>query len=166
VRSGRSGAKTLADFRVDHGAVLERLLVDSFTALVRAGVASLDRVAQDEVRVRASAGAASFRRYSTLKECQRAAEKAVHDPRTQLDADPGAASRMQVAARRRAADPSTSRIVGCTVPSSHSCSFGNRRINASTDNPARSRAQRKSGGFTSDPRGCRHRQPLTDSVHD
>ena len=46
-------AKTLADFRVDHGAVLERLLVDSFTALVRAGVASLDRVAQDGVRVRA-----------------------------------------------------------------------------------------------------------------
>src|SRR5215203_6586903 len=28
-------AKTLADFRVDHGAVLERLLVDSFTALLR-----------------------------------------------------------------------------------------------------------------------------------
>jgi len=52
-------AKTLADFRVDHGAVLECLLVDSFTALVRAGVASLDRVAQDGVRVRASAGAAS-----------------------------------------------------------------------------------------------------------
>src|SRR5208282_1883724 len=38
-------AKTLADFRVDHGGVLECLLVDSFTALVRAGVASLDRVA-------------------------------------------------------------------------------------------------------------------------
>jgi hypothetical protein len=34
-------AKTLADFRVDHGAVLECLPVDSFTALVRAGVASL-----------------------------------------------------------------------------------------------------------------------------
>ena len=51
-------AKTLADFRVDHGAVLEGLLVDSFAALVRAGVASLDRVAQDGVRVRASAGAA------------------------------------------------------------------------------------------------------------
>jgi transposase len=54
-------AKTMADFLVDHGAVLECLLVDSFTALVRAGVASLDRVAQDGVRVRASAGAASFR---------------------------------------------------------------------------------------------------------
>src|SRR5262249_59641483 len=68
-------AKTLADFRVDHGAVLECLLVDSFTALVRAGVASLDRVAQDGVRVRASAGAASFRRHSTLQECRCEAEK-------------------------------------------------------------------------------------------
>ncbi len=85
-------AKTLADFRVDHGAVLECLLVDSFTALVRAGVASLDRVAQDGVRVRASAGAASFRRHSTLQECRCEAEKAVHDLHTQLDTDPGAAS--------------------------------------------------------------------------
>jgi hypothetical protein len=71
-------AKTLADFRVDHGAVLECLLVDSFTALVRAGVASLDRVAQDGVRVRASAGAASFRRHSTLQEC--AAPREDHQP--------------------------------------------------------------------------------------
>jgi transposase len=73
-------AKTLADFRVDHGAVLEGLLVDSFTALVRAGVG------------RASAGAASFRRHSTLQECRCEAEKAVHDLRTQLDTDPGADS--------------------------------------------------------------------------
>src|SRR5271165_1754869 len=50
-------AKTLADFRVNHGAVLECLLVDSFTALVRAGVASLDRVAQDGVRVRSHSNA-------------------------------------------------------------------------------------------------------------
>src|SRR5271167_3451678 len=77
-------AKTLADFRVNHGTVLERLLVDSFTALVRSGVASLDRVAQDGVRVRAAAGASSFRRHSTLQECRCEAEKAVHDLRTQL----------------------------------------------------------------------------------
>ena len=103
-------AKTLADFRVDHGAVLERLLVDSFTALVRAGVASLDRVAQDGVRVRASAGAASFRRHSTLQDCRREAEKALHDLRGQLDADPGAASRKQAAARRRAAEDRERRV--------------------------------------------------------
>lgn len=103
-------AKTLADFRVGHGAVLERLLVDSFTALVRAGVASLDRVAQDGVRVRASAGAASFRRHSTLRDCQREAEKALTDLRAQVNADPGAAGRKQVAARRRAAEDRERRV--------------------------------------------------------
>jgi hypothetical protein len=103
-------AKTLADFRVDHGAVLERLLVDSFTALVRAGVASLDRVAQDGVRVRASAGAASFRRHSTLDECRSEAEKVLHDLRTQVDADPGAGSRKKAAARLRAAEDRERRV--------------------------------------------------------
>jgi len=48
-------AKTLADFRVAHGAVLEQLLVDSFAALLKIGAAKLDRVAQDGVRVRISA---------------------------------------------------------------------------------------------------------------
>ena len=58
--------KTLADFRVGHGELLERLLVDGFAALLQAGVARLERVAQDGMRVRAAAGAASFRRLSTL----------------------------------------------------------------------------------------------------
>src|SRR5918993_2380773 len=96
-------AKTLADFRVGHGEVLEQLLVDSFTALVRAGVASLDRVAQDGMRVRAAAGAASFRRQATLQECRRQAEAAVRDLRAELERDPATASRRQAAARQRAA---------------------------------------------------------------
>jgi transposase len=103
-------AKTLADFRVDHSAVLERLLVDSFTALVRAGVASLDRVAQDGVRVRASAGAASFRRHSTLQDCRREAEKTLANLRAQVNADPGAASGQQAAARQRAAEDRNRRV--------------------------------------------------------
>src|SRR3954468_14186213 len=101
-------AKTLADFRVDHGTLLERLLVDSFTALVRAGVASLDRIAQDGVRVRASAGAASFRRDSTLEGCRSAAEQAVRDLRA--EGDPGALSRRQAAARQRAAEERERRV--------------------------------------------------------
>ena len=96
-------AKTLADFRVGHGEVLERLLVDSFTALVRAGVASLDRVAQDGMRVRAAAGAASFRRQATLQECRRQTEAAMRDLRAELERDPATASRRQAAARQRAA---------------------------------------------------------------
>jgi transposase len=103
-------AKTLADFRVNHGEVLERLLVDSFTALVRAGVASLDRIAQDGVRVRASAGAASFRRHSTLEECRREVEQAIQNMRAKLEADPGSTSRQQAAARQRAAEKREQRV--------------------------------------------------------
>jgi hypothetical protein len=103
-------AKTLADVRVNHGEVLQRLLVDSFTALVRAGVASLDRIAQDGVRVRASAGAASFRRHSTLEECRREAEQAIQEMRAKLEADPGSASRQQAAARQRAAEEREQRV--------------------------------------------------------
>jgi hypothetical protein len=103
-------AKTLADFRVDHGAELERLLVDSFTALVQAGVASLERVAQDGMRVRAAAGAASFRRHATLEECRREAEQAIIALRARLEADPGSASRQQAAARRRAAEERAERV--------------------------------------------------------
>lgn len=102
--------KTLSDFRVGHGALLERLLVDSFAALLKAGIAGLDRVAQDGVRVRASAGAASFRRCSTLKECRDQAAKEVARLRAELEEDPAAASRRQAAARRRAAEDRLRRV--------------------------------------------------------
>jgi transposase len=95
--------KTLSDFRVGHGELLERLLVDGFAALLKAGVARLERVAQDGVRVRAAAGAASFRRLSTLEACGRAAEEQLRRLRAEVDDDPGAASRRQAAAHQRAA---------------------------------------------------------------
>src|ERR687885_2317480 len=60
---------TLGTFRVAHGAVLERLLIDGFAAMLKSGQASLERVAQDGMRVRASAGAASFRRRPSLEQC-------------------------------------------------------------------------------------------------
>lgn len=96
-------AKTLADFRVGHGAALEDLLIDSFAGLVMAGVASLDRVAQDGVRVRASAGAASFRRHSTLEDCREEAAQAVRRLQEEASRDPCAASLREAAARLRAA---------------------------------------------------------------
>jgi transposase len=103
-------ARTPADVRIAHGAVLERLLVGSFTALVRAGAASLDRVAQDGVRVRASAGAALFRRHSRLAQCRHEAEQALADLRAHVQAAPGAVSRRQAAARQRAAEDRERRV--------------------------------------------------------
>jgi transposase len=94
---------TLAEFRVAHGAVLERLLVDSFAAMLKTGHASLERVAQDGMRVRAAAGAASFRRRASLERCRAEAAAEVVRLRAELDADPGVASRRQAAGRQRAA---------------------------------------------------------------
>ena len=96
-------AKTLADFPIGHGGLLEALLIDSVAALMKSGVARLERVAQDGVRVRASAGAASFRRASTLKRCWREAAEKVASLKAELEADPGAADRRHQAARRQAA---------------------------------------------------------------
>jgi transposase len=94
---------TLAQFRVAHGAVLERLLVDSFAAMLKTGHASLARVAQDGMRVRAAAGAASFRRRASLERCRTEAAAEVARLRAELEADPGSLSRRQAAARQRAA---------------------------------------------------------------
>src|SRR5918993_2786911 len=94
---------TLADFRIAHGAVLECLLVDSVAAMLKCGHASLDRVAQDGMRVRAAAGAASFRRQVSLERCRAEAAAEVARLRAELEADPGGLSRRQAAARQRAA---------------------------------------------------------------
>ncbi len=45
----------LADFRVGHPAVLDRLLTESVTALINEGLVSLAEIAVDGTKVRASA---------------------------------------------------------------------------------------------------------------
>jgi transposase len=102
---------TLAAFRVAHPEVLDRLLSQSFAACLHAGLADLDRVAQDGIRVRASAGAASFfRRRRTLEECHKLAKAEVARLRTEVRDDPAAGTRRQQAARQRAACERAARV--------------------------------------------------------
>ena len=58
---------TVADFRSLNGSFLDELLSDNLASLIAAGVVKLKAVAQDGMRVRASAGAASFHREGTLQ---------------------------------------------------------------------------------------------------
>jgi transposase len=60
--------RTLGEFRVDHGELLNRLLAQSVTALAAEGLIDLEILAQDGVRVRAAAGASSFRRRARLEQ--------------------------------------------------------------------------------------------------
>lgn len=101
---------TLADFRTQQLALLERLLTDSVASLMSEGLVTLDRVAHDGMRVRASAGASSFRRQPTLSSALREAEQQVAALREEIHADPGASTKRQQAARQRAGRDRTKRV--------------------------------------------------------
>ena len=103
---------TLTDFRTAHGELLDRLLTQSVAVLVAEGLVDLNRVAQDGMRVRASAGAASFRRRPTLEEALAEAEAQVQALRAELEQDPAASNRRQRKARERAARERAERIKG------------------------------------------------------
>lgn len=93
---------TLTDFRVGHADVLDNLLTNSVAVLLEQDLVSMERVAQDGMKVRASAGAASFRRRSRLEELRDAAPTQVEALQKELATDPTAGTRRQQAARQRA----------------------------------------------------------------
>lgn len=101
---------SLADFRTDHSEFLDQLLTQSVATLMHEGLVTLKRVAQDGMRVRASAGAASFRREKTLEDCLAEAEEQVQTLRKELEDDPAAANKRQQAARERAARERQQRV--------------------------------------------------------
>jgi transposase len=101
---------TLADFRIDHPEFLDQLLTRSVAVLREQDLVDLNRVALDGVRVRANAGAASFRRKATLVECLAEAEDQVARLKAEMDDDPSGPSRRQAAARRRAARERVDRL--------------------------------------------------------
>ncbi|HMB02865.1 MAG TPA: IS1182 family transposase [Isosphaeraceae bacterium] len=94
---------TLADFRTDHVELLDDLLTKSVATLLAEDLVELNRVAQDGIRVRAWAGAASFRRRPTLEEALAEAQEQVEALRHEVEEDPAATDRRQKAARERAA---------------------------------------------------------------
>jgi transposase len=101
---------SLSDFRVQHVEFLDKVLTHSVAVLMEQGLVKLNRVSQDGVRVRASAGAASFRRKSKLEQCLEEAQEQIEALRQELEADPDATSRRQAAARQRAAEDRRRRV--------------------------------------------------------
>jgi transposase len=60
--------RTITDFRIDNKELLNELLTQSVTVFLNQGLIDLERIAQDGIRVRASAGSSSFRRKETLED--------------------------------------------------------------------------------------------------
>lgn len=101
---------SLADFRVEHVALLDQLLSDGVAALLHQGLVQLTRVAQDGMKVRANAGASSFRRRPSLAQCLEQAQAQVAALKTDSEEDAVAVSRRQQAARQRAARERQERV--------------------------------------------------------
>jgi transposase len=94
---------TLADFRVGCADLLDRLLAEHVAALAKAGLVDLDTLAQDGVRIRASAGAASFRREATLDRHLATAQAVVQELKREVEARSDAGNQRMQAAKQRAA---------------------------------------------------------------
>jgi transposase len=101
---------TLADFRVQHANWLNELLSESIATLRHQNLVTLNHVALDGMKVRASAGAASFRRQPTLHERLTEAQEQVAALSQQLDDGNAAVSQRQEAARQRAAQEKVERV--------------------------------------------------------
>lgn len=99
----------LNDFRSRHPQALDALMTETIGVLLQHDLVSLDCVAQDGMRVRASAGKSSFRRQSTLADHLQVAREHVAQMRQQDDDDQAGRSR-QEAARQRAAQERASRL--------------------------------------------------------
>ena len=101
---------TLGDFRVAHTQWLDTQLTRIVAALLSQGLVSMNRVAHDGMRVRAHAGAASFRRRETLEQLMQDAQAQVQALKLKVGDDPGAGTRRVRAARQRAAAEREQRI--------------------------------------------------------
>jgi transposase len=93
----------LADVRVAHGDALDQLLTQIIASLLAADAVTLERVAQDGMRVRASAGASSYRRKERLAVCLREAERQVQRLAAERDHPDAGVSKREQGARARAA---------------------------------------------------------------
>jgi transposase len=93
----------LADFRVDHLAVLDRLLTESVTAMIDQGLVSLAEIAVDGTKVRANASRDSFKTGAKLMQIEAKVAERLAKLKAEVNDDPEASSRRRRAAQERAA---------------------------------------------------------------
>jgi transposase len=101
---------TLSDFRADHADWLAEQLTWSVAVLCSEGLVDLNRVGQDGLRVRASAGAGSFKRAAKLAEAYQQAQQHWQALQAELQENPGVLRGRQHQAQRRAARERLERV--------------------------------------------------------
>ena len=145
---------TLSDFRVDHVEILDDLLTQSVSTLLHQGLIELSRVAQDGMRVRASAGSSSFRRKPSLEKCLEEAEEHLKELKREADEDGSAEDRRVKAAKQRAARERIEKVKAALdereklVPKMERRKKGSsEKARASTSDPEARKMKMGDGGF-------------------
>jgi transposase len=104
------GYHRLSDFRSNSEQELDKLLTDTVAVMMHKNLVGLKRVAQDGMKVRASAGTGSFRSGKRLGELREIAEEQVRYLKEEIEQDGSAANRRREAARKRAAEDQLRRV--------------------------------------------------------
>ena len=100
----------LADFRSQGGDKWDELLTQIVATLMDEGLVTMDRVAQDGMKVRADAGKSSFRSAGRLEEFLEEAKQQVETLKQLAETNPDELTQRQRAARERAARERQERI--------------------------------------------------------
>jgi transposase len=79
---------TITDFRTGNKELLDDLLTQSVAVFLNQGMITLERIAQDGIRVRASAGSSSYRRQETLEDNYQLAKLFVEQLISEQEASP------------------------------------------------------------------------------
>ena len=101
---------TVSDFRTQYGAALDQLMTQVVQRMRDAGLIEFDAHAQDGMRVRASAGAASFHREATLAQSLETAQAQVQVLAQARAAETSDVSAGEQAAQERAAQERVDRL--------------------------------------------------------
>lgn len=140
--------RLLSDFRTQRGDLIGRLLAAHVASLSVAGLINLDEIAQDGLRLRANAGAGSFRRRKTLEKELAKARALIERLSKDEDDDPGATGKRQKAARERAAQEREARVAAALAALGEAEKLREKRLK--TDK-AKTLAQKEPRASTTDP---------------
>lgn len=139
--------RLLSTFRTGQGERIGRLLAEHVASLSAAGLIDLDEIAQDGVRVRAHAGAASFRRRKTLEQELAKAKALIEQLAKDEDDDPGASGKRRKAARERAAREREARVAAALEALGEAEKLREKRMKT---NKAETKAQKEPRASTTD----------------
>lgn len=143
-------AHSLSDFRVKHEELLDRLLTESVARLRHAGLVTMELVAQDGMRVRASAGADSFHRIETLEVMRLEAQQQMAALKAEAARDPSASRTRKQAAQERGARERLERIEAALSVAEAEAGKGEKpreKIRASSTDPQARVMKMPDGGF-------------------